>query len=103
MGRRWRSISAPSTQAGESFDAPFRFAGSWQGDFGCNWKVAVENALEDYHIPLLHPKTFGKYAEEEQCSHVLTDRYSTYTRPIKSGDARFGRAANWLIRWMGGT
>jgi phenylpropionate dioxygenase-like ring-hydroxylating dioxygenase large terminal subunit len=87
----------------ESFDAPFRFAGSWKGEFDCNWKVAVENALEDYHVPLLHPKTFRTYAEEEQWSHVLTDGYTTCTRPIKSKDSRFGRAVNWLIRWVGGT
>lgn len=26
----------------------------------CDWKVAVENALEDLHIPTVHPDTFGK-------------------------------------------
>jgi phenylpropionate dioxygenase-like ring-hydroxylating dioxygenase large terminal subunit len=87
----------------ESFDAPFRLAGAWDEDFACNWKVAVENALEDYHIPLVHPKTFGTYAEEAQCEHVLDERYTTYTRAIKSEDNRFGRVANRLIRWLGGS
>jgi len=27
-------------------------------DLNCNWKVAVENTLESYHVPLVHPKTF---------------------------------------------
>lgn len=26
----------------------------------CDWRVAVENALEDDHIPMVHPDTFGK-------------------------------------------
>lgn len=26
----------------------------------CDWKVAVENTLEDYHVPTVHADTFGK-------------------------------------------
>ena len=26
----------------------------------CDWRVAVENTLEDFHIPSIHPDTFGK-------------------------------------------
>lgn len=26
----------------------------------CDWKVAVENTLEDLHVPTVHPDTFGK-------------------------------------------
>lgn len=26
----------------------------------CDWKVAVENTLEDYHVASVHPDTFGK-------------------------------------------
>lgn len=26
----------------------------------CDWKIAVENALEDLHLPTVHPDTFGK-------------------------------------------
>ncbi len=28
-------------------------------DFCCYWAVAVENALETYHVPVVHPKTLG--------------------------------------------
>lgn len=29
--------------------------GSWSETWKCNWKVAVDNNLENYHIPLGHP------------------------------------------------
>lgn len=27
---------------------------------GCNWKIAVENTLESYHVGFIHPQTFHK-------------------------------------------
>jgi choline monooxygenase len=33
----------------------FRFAHSTTHDLDCNWKTYVENYLEGYHIPLVHP------------------------------------------------
>lgn len=31
-----------------------------QMPMSCAWKVAIENTLEDYHVPTVHPDTFGK-------------------------------------------
>jgi phenylpropionate dioxygenase-like ring-hydroxylating dioxygenase large terminal subunit len=28
--------------------------------FECNWKIAIENALETYHVPFIHNETLGK-------------------------------------------
>ena len=30
-------------------------AGSWETTYPCNWKLAVESGIEDYHLPFLHP------------------------------------------------
>jgi choline monooxygenase len=30
----------------------------WEWDLGCNWKVYVENYIEEYHVPWVHPETF---------------------------------------------
>ena len=38
----------------------YRFAGFWERDFSCNWKVVLENSLEGYHIPQVHPKSFAR-------------------------------------------
>lgn len=28
-------------------------------DFECDWKIALENALEPYHVPMVHPGSLG--------------------------------------------
>ena len=50
-----------------------------------NWKVAVENAIESYHVPLVHPNTFGNYLPEEEHEHRLGSNYSSYQgkRPLR--------------------
>ena len=30
-------------------------ASSWSTSYPCNWKLAVESGIEDYHLPHLHP------------------------------------------------
>lgn len=85
-----------------SFEPPYRLATSVVRDFACNWKVAVEIGLETYHSPCVHPKTFGPYPDAENCNHVLEEGYSTFSQRIKGDSTRFERAANGLIRWIGG-
>lgn len=43
-----------------------------------NWKVIVENAVESYHVPMVHPTTFGNYQDESLHGHVITDSYTQY-------------------------
>lgn len=55
----------------------------------CDWRVAVENTLEDYHVPTVHPDTFGKlglkltdterYGKNSLAGYALTD-----ARTVKS-------------------
>jgi phenylpropionate dioxygenase-like ring-hydroxylating dioxygenase large terminal subunit len=79
-----------------SFDGLYRLAGRWEEVFPCNWKVVVENSLEAYHVPCVHLKTFGtQHVREEDCFHVLDERYSTFVRPAGLKGS--------LVRWLGGT
>lgn len=44
-----------------------------------NWKVAIENTLESYHLPDVHRATLGGiYPEATDCSHELGPRSSTF-------------------------
>ncbi|MBW3541525.1 MAG: aromatic ring-hydroxylating dioxygenase subunit alpha [Planctomycetes bacterium] len=43
-----------------------------------NWKTKIENALESYHVDLVHPTTFGRTPEAERCTHELADWGSTF-------------------------
>lgn len=77
----------------------FRFALTWEADFPCNWKVIVENSLESYHIPMIHPTTFKDYAAEENAWHELNSEFTTF-KTIQPDDFA-GRAQRRVVRWLG--
>jgi phenylpropionate dioxygenase-like ring-hydroxylating dioxygenase large terminal subunit len=43
-----------------------------------NWKVIAENAVESYHVPMVHPGTYEQYRPEELHDHRLEETYSRY-------------------------
>ena len=64
-GRRCASGSARSGSGGPRGSAARTGTPpTWEKDFPCNWKVVLENSLESYHIPQVHPKTFKEYRPE---------------------------------------
>jgi choline monooxygenase len=88
----------PSWESG--FDGKdFRLADAWEHDFDCNWKVVVENSLESYHIPCIHPKTFKDMPEEPTCEHVLDQRYTTFVTRLQ--DNWINRRQAWSVRRLG--
>jgi choline monooxygenase len=74
----------------------------WGFDSACNWKFPIENTLESYHIPCLHPNSFGGiYPSEERQEHTLDDRYTTLT--YDSGeDPRLRFWQRMITRRLGG-
>src|SRR5262249_26990912 len=82
-----------------SFGPPFRFAAAWEQEFPCNWKVVLENSLESYHIPQVHPKTFKVMPVEPKIEHELDARYTTFRVPTP--DDWVDRATGWLVRRLG--
>jgi phenylpropionate dioxygenase-like ring-hydroxylating dioxygenase large terminal subunit len=81
---------------GAAFAPPFRLTAAWHLDFACNWKVVVENSLESYHVPIVHPATFGDMPPEAACTHVLDERYTAFRSPGPSG-----RLLYWTFRLAG--
>ena len=68
-----------------------------------NWKIGVENAVESYHVPLVHPNTFGDYLPEEQHEHRLGANYSSYQgkippRRLTVRDRVFGLTMHLMFR-----
>jgi choline monooxygenase len=54
----------------------YRFARRVAYDVACNWKVYVDNYLEGYHVPHVHPELmklyqFGSYTTEVHARHSL--------------------------------
>jgi choline monooxygenase len=81
------------------YGGPYRHTATWEQDFPCNWKVVLENSLESYHIPQIHPKTFGEFPVEENVWHELNERFSSL-KTIPPRDFP-GRAMEWLVRRIG--
>lgn len=73
-----------------AFAFPWRQVWSWEHDYPTNWKVPIENGLESYHIPCIHPKTFGTYPAEELVTHELEPTRTAF---------RCGIERTWLV-WL---
>jgi phenylpropionate dioxygenase-like ring-hydroxylating dioxygenase large terminal subunit len=82
-----------------AFGGPYRHAVTWEADFACNWKVVVENSLESYHIPLVHPKTFKAFPAEENAWHELEPTFTTFKTTVP--DDRVNRWQAWIVRALG--
>lgn len=73
----------------------------WEYDCPSNWKVPAENTLETYHIPHVHPNSFGGiYPQEPAMHHVLDPRY-TLLEYDSGEDPRLDVWQTRLARWLG--
>ena len=63
----------------------FRLAARKDWEVGCNWKVYVDNYLEGYHIPIVHP---GLFKELDYPNYRTETRknYSIQFAPTKRAD-----------------
>ena len=94
-----RDWLGPVWEPWQSYGGVYRHSATWEKDFPCNWKVVLENSLESYHIPQVHPKTFREFPPEENAWHELTERFSSF-KTIPPRDFA-GRGMNWLVRRLG--
>jgi choline monooxygenase len=61
--------------------------------------VVLENSLESYHIPEVHPKTFVKYPDESACEHDLRPAASGFVTPTPRD--RTAWLQDWMVRRLG--
>ena len=69
-----------------------------------NWKVPVEVSLESYHIPEIHPQSFGEDPGESESQHSFspyaTSFYTSFTGP-RLIDRFMHHYERFLLRIMG--
>jgi phenylpropionate dioxygenase-like ring-hydroxylating dioxygenase large terminal subunit len=63
-----------------------------------NWKVIVENAVESYHVPVVHPETFAYYRDEALHEHELAPTFTRYLDLEPWSTSRAGRVAALAAR-----
>ena len=73
----------------------FSFGGEVVHDLDCNWKTYVDNYLEGYHIPFVHPQ-LNREIDARRYEVTVGDRYCRHTAPTRDGAVNAGR---WLFRW----
>lgn len=89
-----------------------RFGADWRPSLSrddtteANWKVAVENALESYHVPQVHPRSFGEDPGEARSEHRLEAGWTEFRTDLpfasRSPPARLAHAVeSALLRACG--
>lgn len=63
----------------------FEFAKQQSYNIECNWKVYVDNFLEGYHIPIVHPE-LAKLLDYREYKTDVSEWYSVQHSPIKDDD-----------------
>jgi choline monooxygenase len=58
-------------------------------DVSCNWKVYVDNYLEGYHIPYVHPELCNLLDYQNYVTETF-DHYSLQHSPIQQPDSIYG-------------
>jgi phenylpropionate dioxygenase-like ring-hydroxylating dioxygenase large terminal subunit len=101
-GGTLREWLGPLGDVWQRYGGEFRHAATWEHDFPCNWKVVLENSLESYHIPEVHPRTFRKFPDETNSWHELTDHFTSFKTVLPPWELpRLTQTG--IVRGLGGT
>lgn len=90
----------------ERFNAEWSETLNWNPDYPVNWKIPIENSLEAYHVPCIHPRTFEEDPGDERSTHLLEERHTAFGTQLPfSPHSRmaewFQSTEGWLVRRLG--
>ena len=77
---------------------PLAFAGRASYTIACNWKVYVDNFLEGYHLPLVHPQ-LNALLDHRSYTTELSSWFSLQSSPLDRGNALYGEGVA-LYYWL---
>jgi choline monooxygenase len=69
----------------------------------CNWKLLVENVLENYHLEEVHSATFKHYPPPEACDHAMHPGGSSYVEVLPPDHSHLRDDGGRLARLVGVT
>ena len=72
-------------------DYVFKFRESYQ--IRCNWKVYMDNFLEGFHIPFVHPE-LNRVIDYKSYKTEIYERFSLQWCPLDSELSPYGKSAN---------
>jgi choline monooxygenase len=77
-------------QAQGTFARPLRFDRRVSYELDCNWKVYVDNYLEGYHLPHIHPE-LNKLLDYRSYTTTLSQWHSLQHSPIEDAGNFYGQ------------
>ena len=96
VAERWREFDQPLFHGGAD--------SSLEIHLDCNWKLAVENYCEAYHLPFIHP-SLNSYSRLEDHYNILDSEgfagqgSTVYQPQINEDGRRFPKFANLSANW----
>jgi choline monooxygenase len=69
----------------QRFSSQFVRVGRWHIEHAANWKIVVENSLEGYHLPFVHPGTLAKLANPRDFTHTLEPAFTKLENTVPPG------------------
>jgi choline monooxygenase len=69
--------------------ASYTFGRRTSYEIACNWKTYVDNYLEGYHVPHIHP-ALNRMLDYRSYTTTLAPWYSLQFSPLESADALYG-------------
>ncbi|MEQ8208961.1 MAG: aromatic ring-hydroxylating dioxygenase subunit alpha [Lacipirellulaceae bacterium] len=66
----------------ERFGPQWRPFLRWNPEYPVNWKIPIENSLEAYHVPSIHPQTFKQDPGEARIEHTICDQRTSMSVPL---------------------
>ena len=77
-------------QAGEQWQAPLQQQASSRLHLQCNWKVAHDNTLDDYHVAIAHPTTLHReQGPVRDYRHLISEMANALVTPYPEGGSFF--------------
>ncbi len=77
----------------------------WTIEYEANWKVAIENSLEAYHVQSIHPNTFRSDPGESRSEHILELKHTAFGTDLPFAATKIDmimlRAQGWMLRLVG--
>jgi choline monooxygenase len=74
----------------------------WSVEYEANWKVAIENSLEAYHVESVHPETFRASPGEARTTHVIEPSHTAFGTQLPfvptSLDRVYMQTQRWVLR-----
>ena len=99
--REWLSEKAARLLE-ELFPPNFQLVHTLDFEVEANWKCRMENAVESYHVDMVHQGTFGQSPPAEDVIHELEPGWSTYYVTETSARSRIEEMLDRLMHRLAG-